>query len=62
MLVMVTYHLEEEALTHRWALIATFGNDLRWVVGHYPDRKRAQHRIDRLLEMAEAQRQLEALD
>jgi hypothetical protein len=59
---MVTYHLEEEAPTGRWALIASFGNDLQWVVGHYADKRRGQHRIERLLKMAEAQRQLEALD
>ena len=59
---MVTYRLEEETLTDRWALIASFGNDLQWVVGHYADKRRAQHRIDHLLKMAEAQRQLEALD
>ncbi len=60
---MVTYHLEQapQTLFDEWVIEASYGNHLRWTVGTYRDKRQAQDRLCRLLEMVEAQRQVERL-
>ena len=59
---MVTYHLENDSPRYpgQWVIVASYGNDLQWVVGHYRDKSRAQRRLDRLHHMIKAQHCLEA--
>jgi hypothetical protein len=50
---MVTYKIElnRAGSLSQWKMVAACGNDLQWVVGHYPDKCRAEERIARIEEI-----------
>jgi hypothetical protein len=53
---MVTYTLEPTAscFFEQWVIIAHLGNQLKWEVGCYLDKRRADERLARIKEMVRA--------